>query len=172
LRIGFSPAQEVEMSEEHAEVPNQVHRFRTARRTVTETDIVNFVNLAALHEPPFVDMEFIKANMPESHWRRFAPAPMIISFGMGLVAPLIAGILDTVLAGELVGFVGGMTGVEARVKAPVYPGDTLQVDVESYIKKKTSRGFILIDLRHIVKNQHDTVVVDFTETVLYLPRAQ
>jgi len=146
-----------------------VHHFTTARRTISETDIVNFVNLVGLHEPIFVDMEFIKENMPETHWKRFAPAPMLISFGMGLVAPIIKGILDTVLEGEKPGLIGGMTGVTARVKSPAYPGDTLQVDVEAYIQKKTSRGYTLVDLRHIVKNQHGAVVIDFTETVLYLP---
>ena len=160
------------MSDERPEeVAKTIHRFTTARRTITETDIVSFVNLAALHEPPFVDMEFIRENMPESHWKRFAPAPMLISFAMGLVAPMIVKILDTILEGEEVGFVGGMAGLEARVRAPVYPGDTLKVDVEGYSRKKTSRGFTLVDLRHIVKNQHNTVVVDFTETILYLPKS-
>jgi len=159
------------MLEEHFnEAERKIHRFTTARRTISETDIVSFVNLAALHEPPFVDMEFIRERMPESHWKRFAPAPMLISFGMGLVAPLISGILETILKGEEVGFVGGMTGLEARVRAPAYPGDTLRVDVEGYINKKTSRGFTLVNLRHILKNQHNIVVVDFTETIIYLPK--
>ena len=160
------------MSDERPEEAAKIiHRFTTARRTITETDIVSFVNLAALHEPPFVDMEFIRENMPESHWKRFAPAPMLISFAMGLVAPMVIKILDTVLEGEEVGFVGGMAGLEARVKAPAYPGDTLKVDVEGYIREKTRRGFTLVNLRHIVKNQHNVVVVDFTETILYLPKS-
>ena len=33
-----------------------VYRVTSHRRTITETDIVNFVNLVGLHEPPFIDM--------------------------------------------------------------------------------------------------------------------
>ena len=50
-----------------------VHYFKSPRRTITETDVVNFVNLAGLHEPFFIDMEFIKENMDEKHHRRFVP---------------------------------------------------------------------------------------------------
>ena len=36
--------------------------FETKTRTVTEADIVNFVNLFGFHEPLFMDMEFVKNN--------------------------------------------------------------------------------------------------------------
>ncbi|MBW1893221.1 MAG: MaoC family dehydratase [Deltaproteobacteria bacterium] len=146
-----------------------IHHFTSARRTITETDIVNFVNLVGLHEPIFVDMEYINKYMPESHRKRFAPAPLIISIGMGLVAPIIKGILDKVLMDEKVGFVGGMAGLEARIKSPVFPGDTLRVDGEAKIKKKTKKGYTLVAMRHLIKNQHEVITVDFTETILYLP---
>lgn len=146
-----------------------IHSFTTARRTITETDIVNFVNLAGLHEPIFVDMEYINAHMPESHRKRFAPAPLIISVGMGLVAPIVEGILEKVLRDENVGFVAGMAGLEAKVKSPVFPGDTIMVNGEAKIKKKTQKGYTLVEIRHMVKNQHKEMVVDFAETIIYLP---
>jgi len=144
-----------------------IYRFSTARRTITETDIVNFVNLVGLHEPPFIDMEFIKESMPESHQKRFAPAPFLVSVGMGLVAPIVMNIIAKVSEEEEVGLFMGMVGIEARVHNPVYPGDTLRVDVEASVKRKTSKGHVLIDLRHIVKNQKGEVTVDFVETVLF-----
>src|ERR1041384_1588086 len=34
--------------------------YSTHARTITETDIVTFVNLFGFHEPLFIDMEFVK----------------------------------------------------------------------------------------------------------------
>lgn len=144
-----------------------IYRFTTARRTITETDIVNFVNLVGLYEPPFVDMEWIKESMPESHQKRFAPAPFLVSVGMGLVAPIVMNIIAKVSEEEELGLFMGMVGIEARVQNPVFPGDTLKVDVEASIKRKTSKGNVLVDLRHMVKNQKDEVTVDFVETVMF-----
>lgn len=147
-----------------------VHSFVTHRRTVTEADIVAFVNVVGLHEPFFIDMEYIKANMSEEHRRRFAPGPFVISVGMGLVAPIVTGIIEKVLAGKDAGPFGGMTGLEARIKAAVFPGDTLQVEGEAWVRDKTRRGYRLMDLRHVVKNQRNEVVADFTETLLFTPK--
>jgi acyl dehydratase len=147
------------------------HPFKTARRTISETDIVNFVNLVGLHEPIFVDMEFIKERMNTTHVKRFAPAPLLISLGMGLLAPHIEGVLERVLEGHRVGLIGGMTGVQARVHGPAFPGDTLQVEGEAWIREKVRRGHTLVDLRHRVMNQHGVMVVDFTETVMFMPPA-
>ena len=38
--------------------------YMTARRTIFDADICAFVNVAGLHEPLFVDMEYVKTNMP------------------------------------------------------------------------------------------------------------
>jgi len=144
----------------------------TARRTVTETDIVTFVNVVGLHEPPFIDIEYIQSSMPESHQKRFAPAPFLISVGMGLMAPHIMGVLDQISEKYKLGLFMGMVGIEGRVKAPGYPGDTLQVELEARVKRKTSKGMILVDLRHILTKQTGAVVVDFVETVMFGPPAE
>ncbi|WP_275629423.1 MaoC family dehydratase [Pseudomonas sp. 273] len=144
-----------------------IHPFRTHRRTITETDIVNFVNLTAFHEPYFIDMEFLKENMSGAHQNRFAPGPMIISYSMGLVSPILMKIVDQVLEGHAVGPFAGMTGLQARIHAAVFPGDTLHVEGEARIKAKSSSGFTILDLRHVTKNQRGEVVVEFTETVLF-----
>ncbi len=73
------------------------HHFKTHRRTITETDIVTFVNVVGLHEPFFIDMEYIRENMTGSHRSRFAPGPMVISLGMGLLATYVSGIIKQVL---------------------------------------------------------------------------
>ena len=160
------------MERENREGQGPSVRFVTARRTMTETDIVTFINLAALHEPIFADVEFVRENMPPSHHRRFSPAPLVISMAMGLVAPIVMDVLGKLLEGRKLGPIAGMTGLSARVKAPVYPGDTLKVEGEAFIEKTTDRGHTLVGIRHVVKNQAGNVAVDFTETIMYMPPEQ
>ncbi len=151
------------------ESEKNVYRYKTHRRTITETDIVNFVNLVGLHEPPFIDMEFVKASLPGSHQTRFAPAPLLISLGMGLAAPIIMQVVEEVSREEKLGAFHGMVGVEAFVKSPAYPGDTLQVDLEACVDRITSKGQILVDVKHTMTNQRNEIVVVFTEKVMFEP---
>lgn len=146
-------------------------RFKTHRRTVTETDIVTFVNVVGLHEPFFIDMEYIRENMTGSHRSRFAPGPMIISLGMGLLATYVPDIIKQVLEGREVGPFGGMTGLQARLRGALFPGDTIHVEGEARLLPKTSRGYTLMELQHLVINQRGETLVDFTETLTFLPMA-
>ena len=146
-----------------------VVRMTTHRRTITETDIVHFVNLMGLHEPPFIDMEWVNKAMPGAHNQRFAPAPFLISLGMGLVATRIMHIVTAISREEKLGAFHGMVGIEARVLGPAFPGDTLQVDVEASVDRKTSKGQTLVNLRHTLMNQRSEAVVVFTEKVIFEP---
>jgi acyl dehydratase len=145
-------------------------RFKTHCRTITETDIVTFVNVVGLHEPFFIDMEYIRENMTGSHRSRFAPGPMIISLGMGLLATYVPGIIKQVLEGREVGPFGGMTGVQARLRGALFPGDTIHVEGEARLLPPTSRGYTLMELQHLVINQRGETIVDFTETITFLPK--
>jgi acyl dehydratase len=148
-----------------------VYRLRSHRRTITETDIVSFVNLIGLHEPPFIDMEWIEKKMPGIHNKRFAPAPFLISLGMGLVATHVIEITDAIVRKEDLGPFHGMVGIEARVKGPAFPGDTLQVDLEAGVDRRTSKGQTLVYLQHDLRNQRDQTVVIFTEKIIFDPPA-
>ena len=145
-----------------------VYRVTSHRRTITETDIVNFVNLVGLHEPPFIDMEWVE-KMPGIHNKRFAPAPLLISLGMGLVATSIMEVVEAITAREGLGRFHGMVGVEAAVKSPAFPGDTLSVELEARVERTTRRGQTLVALQHVVSNQRDETVVIFTERVVFDP---
>jgi acyl dehydratase len=144
-----------------------VYCLSSHRRTITETDIVNFVNLVGLHEPPFIDMEWVKENMPGEHGKRFAPAPFLISLGMGLVATSVMEVVATISRSEGLGPFHGMVGLEAKVQSPAFPGDTLRVDLEARVDRKTERGQTLVDLKHVLKNQRGETVVVFTEKLLF-----
>ena len=153
---------------EETETGQVAVRLTSHRRTLTETDIVNFVNLVGLHEAPFIDMVYV-ARLPGRHDRRFAPAPLLISLGMGLVATSVADVVAALSEREKLGSFHGMVGVEARVLAPAFPGDTLRVELEAGIERRTSRGQTLVALRHLLENQRGELVVDFTEKVLFDP---
>jgi acyl dehydratase len=144
-----------------------VYRLSSHRRTITETDIVNFVNLIGLHEPPFIDMQWVEEMMPGIHDKRFAPAPLLISLGMGLVSTSIMEVVEAMVERENLGPFHGMVGVEARVGNPAFPGDTLSVDLEAAVDRRTKKGQTLVDLRHVVRNQRGETVVTFTEKVLF-----
>lgn len=148
-----------------------VIRFRSHRRTITETDIVTFVNVVGLHEPFFIDMDYIRDNLDESHQKRFAPGPMLMSLGMGLVATQIQDVIGRALEGAGAGRFGGMTGVNLRLYAAVFPNDTIYVEGEARRKPKTSRGYTLLEILHRLKNQRDELIGEFTETVLFMPPA-
>src|SRR5205085_1476355 len=57
--------------------------YRTLARTVSETDIVNFVNLCGFVEPLFIDMEYVKRESVFA--RRAAPGALTFALSEGLI---------------------------------------------------------------------------------------
>ena len=116
--------------------------FRTLGRTVSETDIVTFVNLCGFTEPLFMDMEYVARESVFT--RRAAPGALTWALSEGLI--MQTGLIH----GTGMAFLGG----EVRVVAPVLEGDTLTVEVEVADKretKKLDRG--IVTYRHRVQNQ-------------------
>ena len=149
----------------------KTHKFTTHARTITETDIVNFVNLVSLNEPFFIDMEFIKKNMQGRNRERFAPGAMLISIGQGLVSTQMMSIVDHVMEGQDVGEFAGMIGIDSRILGSVFVNDTVHVKGEAKITRVTSKGMKVVDIVHHMINQNGEEVCEFTETVLFHPPA-
>ena len=125
--------------------------YRTLARTVSETDIVNFVNQCGFTEPLFIDMEYVKRESVFK--RRAAPGALTFALSEGLV--MQTGLIH----GTGMAFLGG----ELKVVAPVLEGDTIRVEVEVADKretKKTDRG--IVTYKHRVLNQRDEVVLEAT----------
>ena len=125
--------------------------YRTLGRTVSETDIVNFVNLCGFNEPLFYDMEYVKRE--SVFGRRAAPGALTFALSEGLV--MQTGLIH----GTGMAWLGG----ELKVVAPVLEGDTIRVEVEVSDKretKKTDRG--IVTYKHRVLNQRDEVVLEAT----------
>jgi len=123
--------------------------YRTLGRTVSETDIVTFVNLCGFNEPLFMDMEFVKRE--SVFGRRAAPGALTFALSEGLI--MQTGLIH----GTGMAFLGG----EIRLLAPVLEGDTIRVEVEVSDKRETrkaDRG--IITYTHRVLNQREEVVLE------------
>jgi acyl dehydratase len=123
--------------------------YRTLGRTVSETDIVNFVNLGGFNEPLFMDMEYVARE--SLFKRRAAPGALTFALSEGLI--MQTGLIH----GTGMAWLGG----ELKIVAPVLEGDTIRVEVEIIDKretKKADRG--IVTYRHRVLNQRDEVVLE------------
>ena len=126
--------------------------MRTARRTVTETDVVQFVNLSGLVEPLFLDAEYMRDET--DYGGRIAPGSLTFALAEGLTTQ--TGMIHrTGLA-----FVG-LRGM--RLFRPVKVGDTIGVEIEVLESRRTkSRNAGIVRCRHVVTNQHGETVMDYT----------
>jgi len=123
--------------------------YRTLNRTVSETDIVSFVNLCGFTEPLFMDVEYIARE--SLFKRRAAPGALTFALSEGLI--MQTGLIH----GTGMAYLGG----ELRLVAPVLEGDTLTVHVEVVDKretKKADRG--IVTYRHRVLNQRGELVLE------------
>ena len=123
--------------------------YRTLARTVSETDIVTFVNLCGFTEPLFMDMEYVARE--SVFGRRAAPGALTFALSEGLI--MQTGLIH----GTGMAYLGG----EIRVAAPVLEGDTIRVEIEVAEKretKKPDRG--IVTYRHRVLNQRGELVLE------------
>jgi acyl dehydratase len=123
--------------------------YQTLGRTVSETDIVNFVNIAGLIEPLFMDMEYVKKE--SVFGSRAAPGTLTFALSEGLV------IQTGLIHGVAMAWLGG----EVKVTAPVLAGDTIRVEVTIADKretKKPDRG--IVTYKHRVLNQRGETVME------------
>ncbi len=123
--------------------------YRTLGRTVSETDIVTFVNLCGFNEPLFMDMEYVARESVFK--RRAAPGALTFALSEGLI------IQTGLIHGTGMAYLGG----ELRVVGPVHEGDTLTVEIEVTEKRETrkpDRG--IVTYRHRVLNQRGELVLE------------
>lgn len=124
-------------------------RFTTQARTVTETDLVNFVGLTGLFEPLFLDREFVTKQ--SIFGKPMIPGPLTFVMSLGLEA----------LMGLAHGTGMAFLGLDkVRAMRPVFINDTIHVDVEVIEKHETSkpdRGIMTI--KYTTKNQNGEPVL-------------
>lgn len=133
-------------------------QFTSHRRTITETDVVNFICVTGINNPLFTDIEFAREK---GFGNRVVPGPLTLGIALGLTDELCYGTITAVLAFDNVRFI-----------APVKLGDTIWVRT-SIINKRESksrpdRG--PVSLRHEVYNQKSEQVCSFERTLMFLMR--
>jgi acyl dehydratase len=124
--------------------------FRTSARTVTETDLINFITLHGFTEPLFMDARHAAEG---NYTGRLIPGALTYCLGEGLVLQTNA------LHGTGLAFMH----MELDVRRPVYVGDTLEVVVEiteSRASSKPGRG--VVTSRNTIYNQRDEEVLVYT----------
>lgn len=125
-------------------------RFHSKKRTVTETDLVNFANLTWLTEELFTNADPAdRAGMGIPG--RVVPGGLVYTFAEGLVAPSFQA--------------SGMAFLNAELdmQGPTFVGDTLHVQcevIEQRITSRPDRG--LVRTRNAVVNQRGETVLTYT----------
>jgi len=124
-------------------------RYRTLGRTVSQSDIVSFVNLCGFTEPLFMDMEYVRKESVFA--RRAAPGALTFALSEGLVMQ----------TGLIHGTGMAFLGADVKVLAPVLEDDTIRVEIEVVDKRETrkpDRG--IVTYLHRVVNQRDETVLE------------
>jgi acyl dehydratase len=128
--------------------------FVTEKRTLSNADILAFAELSGDHNKLHVDEEYAR-NTPFK--TRIAHGPLGFAIATGL--SYSTGLFDrTTLA---------LLGVEWSFTAPIFPGDTLHVEMRVKSKRETSRpdrGIVERDFNLV--NQDGVVVQKGVMTVM------
>jgi len=126
-------------------------QFKTIGRTVTEPDIVNFINCIGMTEILFTNLEFLKHESDIKG--RLAPGSLVYCFAEGLLAQATM---------QKTGY--AFLGMELKVEGPTFAGDTIHVEcevIESRLSKsRPGRG--LVRTHNRVVKQDGTVVLTYT----------
>lgn len=121
--------------------------FRTFRRTVTETDLVNFIGVTGMLEAIFIEDGYEGAAMAG----RPVPGALTYSLIEGLI-------LQTMIQGTGL----AMLELQQKIFAPVVVGDTVHAVVEVTEIRPTSRsGRAVVTSRIDVWNQKEQLVMSY-----------
>jgi acyl dehydratase len=128
------------------------YQFRTRGRTVTETDLVNFVNLAWFTEELFTNREEREGMLLQG---RVVPGALVYSYAEGLLMPSIQ---DNGLA---------FLGAEIKIPAPTFVGDTIHVECEVMMARPSSKpGRGVVQTMNKVTKQTGEVVLTYNPSRL------
>ncbi len=125
-------------------------RFHTFKRTITETDIVNFISVTGMLETIFIDTTFEHGAI------NGRPVPGALTYA------LIEGLL---MQSMVQGTGLALLEVHKKMVAPVVAADTVYAIVEITGVRPTSRHNRAVVTSTVeVKNQHEKTVMTYTVT--------
>jgi acyl dehydratase len=135
-------------------------RFKTIGRTVTEPDILNYVNATGFTEVLFTNLEFLRHESDIQG--RVAPAALVFGFAEALLVQATL---------QHTGF--AFLHMELNVERPTRAGDTIHVDCEVIEARRSrsrpDRG--LVRSRNRVLNQNGDCLITYTPLRLIKCRA-
>lgn len=124
-------------------------KFRTLTRSITETDIMNFVGVSGLTEELFTSYWYLEEHT--NFEGRLSPGALVFSLAEGLVIP--STIARTGLA---------FLNCEIDIKGPTFAGDTIHVEGEvTEIKPAAKGNRALVRTDNKVINQKGDVVMTY-----------
>ena len=124
--------------------------FRTAARTITETDLITFITWSGFNEALFLDAGHAAGG---GYTGRLVPGGLVYCLGEGLV------IQTNVLNGTGLAFMS----MDLTIKRPAYVGDTIHVVVEVTEARAASTGQRgVVTTRNTVRNQRGEDVLIYT----------
>ena len=134
----------------------------TARRTITEADVMSFAGLSGDFNPLHTDALFVQERTPFRG--RIAHGLLVLSVASGLSTrlPVLHALQPSLL---------GMTDVTCRWLAPTRIGDTVRVELtftDAQLTRSGTRGRVAE--RRVVLNQDNVTVIDSQWTLLVATR--
>jgi acyl dehydratase len=134
--------------------------FHTLRRTVTETDLVNFAGVSGDFNPLHMDAEYAKESL---FGQRVAHGILVLGIATGLRQGI--GLFDGTLMGLL-------ELRDWRFLAPVFIGDTVRVETEVTDLRPTSKSDRGVMTQRISVLKQDDTLVQQGELVALLKRRE
>jgi len=126
-------------------------QFKTVGRTITETDIINFVNTTGMLEVLFTNYEFLKHESDIKG--RVSPGALVFCIAEGLL---------TQATMQHTGY--AFLNMQYDIKGPVVAGDTIHVECEVIESRRSNsrpnRG--LVRTRNRIYKQDGTLVLEYT----------
>lgn len=132
-------------------------KFRTFRRTVTETDLVNFINTTGMLEAIFIEEGYELGAI------KGRPVPAALTYS------LIEGfILQSMIQGTGL----AMLELHKKILGPVVVGDTVGAEIEITALRPTSKNNrAIVTSRIDVYNQRNEMVLTYTATRMLAGRS-
>lgn len=133
-------------------------KFKTYRRTVTEADLVGFINCTGMLEVIFIDADYSASRGAVKG--RIVPGALTYSLVEGML-------FQTMMQGT------GLAMLEASMKAvaPVFVGDSVRAVVEvTGVKPTSKQARAVLSSKVHVYNQHDDIVLTYDVTRLVAGR--
>lgn len=134
-------------------------RYETPRRTVTDTDVIQFAGISGDFNPLHIDNVYAGQT---KFGRRVAHGPLILALVTGLSAR----------TGHFDGTTLAMLGLQWKYLAPVFPDDTIYAEMEitnTRLLSDQKRGIVTRDIR--VYNQEGVKVQEGEFVVMVKSRS-